>query len=264
MSDFQKHLYAIMHPNRALVASQLEPLEFGKQYSVGTKRYYEGKVLFIEVDPEFRNDYFEIEKFLKETVAHEDGTPKRTKIISSYRVLEHIDIEALGDMYVVNVSGQTIKLPKAEYEGGDSKSGEIRIIQEINPLQLLVATTQDHKTFGAQMTSEGNPKGAPKLFYTELDLDVDGFLTEWEKNPFLPPPIPGVHPQKLSAALKYLKDQPEATTTTIGLASVLDKVVYRALKEGFFVSHGEKINYYPFPSLEELQRDHYAWYRSTD
>ena len=51
MSEFKKHLYAIMHPNRALVASQLEPMEFGRQYSVGTKRYYQGKVLFIEVDP---------------------------------------------------------------------------------------------------------------------------------------------------------------------------------------------------------------------
>ena len=264
MSDYQKHLYAIMHPNRALVASQLEPMEFGRQYSVGTKRYYEGKVLFVEVDPEFRNDYFEIDKFLEQTVAHKDGSPKRTKIISSYRVLEHIDLEALGDMYVVNTSGQTLKLEKAEYEGGESKAGEIRIIQEINPLQLLVATTQDHKTFGAQMTSADNPKGAPKLFYTELDLDVDAFLKEWESNPFLPPPIPGVHPQKLSEALNYLKGESENATTTIGLASVLDKIVYRALKEGFFISHGEKTHYYPFPSLETLQRDHYSWYRATD
>lgn len=114
------------------------------------------------------------------------------------------------------------------------------------------------------MTSESNPKGAPKLFYTEIDLDVDVFLSEWEKNPFLPPPIPGVHPQKLSSALKFLKAQQEYSTVTIGLASVLDSVVYRSLKEGFFISQGENINYYPFPSVEELQRDHYAWYRSTD
>ena len=56
----------------------------------------------------------------------------------------------------------------------------------------------------------------------------------------------------------------EPRTSTIGLASVLDKVVYRSLKRGFFLSAGDKMNYYPFPSVEELQRDHYAWYRSTD
>lgn len=252
-----------MHPNRALVASQLRPLEFGKQYSVGTKRYYQGKVLFVEVDPSFRHEFFPIEEFLEQTVEHEDGTPKRTKIISSYRVLEHLDLEALGDLYAVTVQGNTLKMSKAEYQGKDD-AGQIRIVQEINPLQLLVATTQDHRSFGAHMTSSANPKGAPKLFYTEIDLDVDGFLKEWEKNPFLPPPIPGVHPQKLSSALKFLKESSENVTTTIGLASVLDQVVYRNLKEGFFISAGDKLNYYPFPSMEELQRDHYAWYRSTD
>ena len=29
MADFQKHLYLILHPNEALVASQLSPEEFG-------------------------------------------------------------------------------------------------------------------------------------------------------------------------------------------------------------------------------------------
>ena len=262
MSEYKKHLYAIMHPNRALVASQLEPLEFGRQYSVGTKRYYQGKILFAEVDPEYRNDYFAIDKFLEETVEHEDGSPKKTKIISSYRVLEHLELAAIGSLYAVTVSGNTLKIDKAEYESDES--GKIRIFQEINPLQLLVATTMDHQSFGAQMTSGEYPKGAPKLFFTQLDLDVDAFLAEWEKNPFLPPPIPGVHPQKLSSALKSLKEAKEPRTSTIGLASVLDKVVYRSLKRGFFLSAGDKMNYYPFPSVEELQRDHYAWYRSTD
>ena len=92
MADYQKYLYAIMHPNPSLVASQLEPLEFGKQYSVGTKRFYQGKLLFVEVDPAFRNDYFPIDEYLEKTVAKPDGSPKRTKIISSYRVLEHLDL----------------------------------------------------------------------------------------------------------------------------------------------------------------------------
>lgn len=260
--SFQKHLYAIMHPNRALVASQLEPMEFGKQYSVGTKRYYQGKVLFLEVDPEYRHEFFAIDEFLKETIEHPDGSPKRTKIISSYRVLEHLDMEALGALYAVTVQGNTLKLDKAEYHS--QTSDEIRIIQEINPLQLLVATTLDHRGFGSQMTAPGSPKGAPKLFFTQIDLDVDGFLGEWKSNPFLPPPIPGIHPQKLAAALQDLKAGGESQTATIGLASVLDQVVYRSLKEGFFISSGDKLNYYPFPSVEVLQRDHFAWYRSTD
>lgn len=264
MSDYKKHLYAIMHPNRALVASQLEPEEFGRAYSVGTKRYYQGKILFAEVDPEFRNDYFPIDEYLKKTVAHEDGSPKRTKIISSYRVLEHLDLEALGDVYAVSSSGQTLRIAKAEYEEEETESGEIHLIQEINPLQLLVATTKDHRAFGAHLTSGDNPKGAPKLFFTQLELDVDGFLEGWEKNPFLPTPVPGVHPQKLSDALQFLKTSKDYATVTLGLSSVFGSVLYRHLKKGFFLSAGDKMNYYPFPSLEELEKNHYSWYRSAD
>lgn len=264
MGDNKKYLYAIMHPNRALVASQLEPMEFGKQYSVGTKRYYQGKILFLEVDSAFRNPFFRIDEFLEQTVTKADGSPKRTKIISSYRVLEHLDLEALGDLYAVTVSGATLRIKKKEYEVSAAEAGTVRLIQEINPLQLLVATTQDHRTFGAQLTSGNNPKGAPKLFFTELDLDVPQFLKGWEANPFLPPPIPGIHPQKLSVALQFLNSETEYKTATLGLASVLDDVLYRSLKRGFFLSHGEKMNYYPFPSETELQRDHFAWYKSTD
>ena len=133
---------------------------------------------------------------------------------------------------------------------------------------IVIATvgpmTGPYAAFGEQMTSPGNPKGAPKLFYTEIALDVDAFLKEWEENPFLPPPIPGVHPQKLSSALRFLKESSEPQTATIGLASVLDQVVYRSLSVGFFLSSGDKMNFYRFPSEEVLQRDHYAWYRSTD
>jgi hypothetical protein len=264
MSDYQKHLYAIMHPNRALVASQLGPKDFGKMYSVGTKRYYQGKVLFAEVDINFRNDYFPIEEYLEKTVAHEDGSPKQTKIISSYRVLEHLDLDAIGNLYAATVTGQTLEIEKAEYKAPESASKDIKILQEINPLQLLIATTMDHKSFGAQMTAKDNPKGSPKLFYTQIDLNVDDFLAEWRKNPFLTPPIPGVHPQKLAGALTFLKESKKKQTSTIGLASVLDKVVYRKLTKGFFLSAGDQVSYYPFPSDTELQKNHYAWYRSTD
>ena len=264
MADYQKYLYAIMHPNPSLVASQLEPLEFGKQYSVGTKRYYQGKLLFIEVDPTYRNDYFRIDEYLEQTVAKSDGSPKRTKIISSYRVLEHLDLEALGDLYAVTPSGAALRIQKSAYVPVESEVGTIHLIQEINPLQLLVATTLDHGSFGAYLTSKNNPKGAPKLFFTELDLEVDAFLSGWEANPFLPSPIPRIHPQKLSAALKFLKTSDEYKTATLGLASVFDEVYYRNLKNGFYLAHGEKMNYYPFPSEETLKRDHFAWYRSTD
>lgn len=67
MAEFPKHLYLILYPNEALVASQLTPEEFGKHYSVGSPRHFSGKVIFAEVDIGYRNDYFRIDDYLRIT-----------------------------------------------------------------------------------------------------------------------------------------------------------------------------------------------------
>jgi hypothetical protein len=67
MADYQKHLYLILFPNEALVASQLSPEEFGKHYSIGSPRHFMGKVIFAELDISFRDDYFRIDEFLAQT-----------------------------------------------------------------------------------------------------------------------------------------------------------------------------------------------------
>lgn len=262
MSKYQKHLYAIMYPNSALVASQLPPHEFGRYYSVGTARYYSGKMMFIEVDINFRNDYFPIDEYLDLTVEHEDGTPKMTKFIASYRVLEHLDFKSLGAMSLVTVNGEVLRIERQEYKPLP-EPGRVRIIQELNPIQLLVASTYDQKELGKYLTTPNNPKGAPKLLFTQLDLNVEKFLADWKANPFLSPPIPGVHPQKLASTLEALLADGEPRTKSIGIQSVFDRVTYGGLRHGFFLAHGDDLLYYPMPSQDELQRDHYTWWKSS-
>ena len=48
---YEQHLYAIMWPNHALVASNLGPDEFGKHYTIGSSRYFHGQVVFAEIWP---------------------------------------------------------------------------------------------------------------------------------------------------------------------------------------------------------------------
>lgn len=261
--SYQKHLYAIMYPNFALVASQLEPADFGRYYSVGSARYYSGKMLFIEVDINYRNDYFATDKYLEQTVEHPDGSPKMTKFISSHRVLEHLSIEALGALYAVTVNGEVLKMEPKAYSPAPNNS-RISIIQELNPIQLLVASSYDHPTLGKFLTTPGNPRGCPRLFFTQIDLDVDGFLADWQRNPFLAAPIPGVHPQKLAAVLEALKADPQARTKSIGIQSIFDRVSYSRICNGFFVADQTDLKHYPMPSQEELQRDHYSWWKHSD
>ncbi len=110
MAQFEKHLYLILYPNEALVASQLSPEAFGKHYSIGSPRHFMGKVIFAEVDPKFRDpgDYLHIDEYLAATEKPEG--PKRTKFVKSYRVLEHVDFSALLDLYLVTTDGAVLGL----------------------------------------------------------------------------------------------------------------------------------------------------------
>lgn len=262
--SYQKHLYAIMYPNFALVASQLDPADFVRYYSVGSARYYSGKMLFVEIDINYRNDYFRIEEILAQTTEHPDGSPKMTKFISSYRVLEHLSVESMGALYACTVNGDVLRIEPQSYTPSPSNS-RISILQELNPVQLLVASSFDLVTLGKYLTTPGNPRGCPKLFFTQIDLDVDRFLADWKNNPFLAAPIPGVHPQKLATVLEALKADPQPRTKSIGIQSIFDRVSYSRIGNGFFVASEEgEFKHYPMPSQEVLQRDHYSWWKHSD
>lgn len=262
MSKYKKHLYAIMYPNFALIASQLEPKEFGRYYSVGSTRFYSGKMLFIEVDPEYRNPFFPIDEYLAQTVEHPDGSPKMTKFISSYRVLEHIDNSALGTLYLVTTSGDVLPIERKPYVS-TSPHPKVRIIQELNPIQLLVASTYGKVDLGKYLTTPGNPRGCPRLFFSEIILDAEKFVSDWKSNPFINAPFPGLHPQKLAQTLEELMSDPTPRTKSIGIQSIFDKLIYARCK-GFYVACGEDLIHYPMPSQELLQKEHFTWWKHSD
>ncbi len=63
--EYKNRLYLILHPDSALVASQLNPEQFAKHYVAGSSRHYEGKVIFASIDINFRNPYFDIAKGIR-------------------------------------------------------------------------------------------------------------------------------------------------------------------------------------------------------
>lgn len=265
MSDptYKKYLYAIMWPNKALVASMLAPDEFGKHYTIGSSRYFQGQVLFVEIDPEFRHDYFPIDKILEEVKPKPDGSPKRTKFISSYRVLEHLDFSAFGSLYVTSVEGKVLELKQAPYQKANDP-GYIRVYQEICPLNAIVLTYLTPRKFGSFITDPDQPKMAPKLMFTQIDLNIDEFLQNLEKNPFHGSPIPNIHPHKLREQIKELKGNPHKQIKGISLDSAFGRISFLRLRTGFWFAFRDELVFYPIPSLEELERDHFHWLRSLD
>ena len=256
-----KYLYAIMHPNHALVASMLPPEQFGQHYTVGSSRYFHGQVVYAEIDIDYRHDYFAIDEALESVVPKADGSPKRTKFISSYRVLEHIDLDAFKSLYVTSSVGEVLELTRGSYDR-EHEPGFIRTFQEICPVGMIVLSFMDPPEFGQYVTKPGAPKGAPKVFFTQIDLNIDEFLAAFEVDPFLTSPVPNVHPHKLRDQILEMRANPSKGVKGISLDSVLGRISFLQLRTGFWLAHDEELLFYEIPDRAALEHDHYKWFRS--
>jgi hypothetical protein len=259
MND-QNRIYMVLHPNATLIASQLDPALFARHYTTGSSRHYSGKVIFAEVDASFRNDYFDIENILKDLKPHEDGRPKSTKFIASYRVLEHVDLSAIGRLYLSTEEGHCIGLERGDYDLSHKES--VRIYAEIEPMHMLVMSKLTPPDFGARITDPGHSKAAPKQFYTQLNIDIPEFLEEFERNPFTPSPITALHPSTIRDGFLDMMSRTEKRSKGLALDSNLDSMSYRLLKHGFtFSTKGESI-FYPLPSHREIEAKNLKFWRT--
>ena len=89
------HLYLTCYRSEALIASQLEPEDFGTYMAVGTEKLTLGQLMFFEINPDLKSDYFDLARARKECVPHPDGRPKASLYISIYRVMEHVGLAGL-------------------------------------------------------------------------------------------------------------------------------------------------------------------------
>ena len=260
MDQYQKHLYLILYPNEALVASQLSPDAFAKHYSVGSPRHFMGKVIFAEVDVDYRDpaDYLRIDEYLRQTEKPEG--PKRTKFVKSYRVLEHIDFSALMRLYLVTTDGAALGLDKSDELIDYDDEPRVRVYQELAPLQLLVASNLNPHRFGCYITEQSWSKGAPKIFFCQYDIDVESVVQSGGIG-YGAGPLPNVNPTNLPTALKELQENPGKRTKTISLNPNLDAMSYKAIQPGFWFADVRSTVFYRMPTMDELHERHYAWWR---
>jgi hypothetical protein len=258
--DYEKRLYMVLYPNTALIASHFDPEMFARHYTSGSSRHYSGKVIFAEVDVDYRNDFFDIENILNDLKPHTDGRPKATKFIASYRVLEHVDFSAIGRLYISTEEGHCIGLDKG---GCDNiKDKPIRVYAEIAPMRMLVMSKLNLKDFGLYITDPNNNKSAPKQFYTQLNIDLVEFLEEFEKNPFRPSPIPSLHPSTIRDGFHELMAHPDKNSKGLALDSSMDNISYRLLKNGFAFAAKEECLFYILPDSSTIEATNLKFWRT--
>ncbi|HET7740377.1 MAG TPA: hypothetical protein VFL67_07015 [Mycobacterium sp.] len=256
---YAKHVYLILYPNEALVASQLSPEAFAKHYSIGSPRHFTGKVIFAELDPAYRNDYLRVDEYLAQT--EKPAGPKRTKFVKSYRVLEHVEFSALQKLYLVTTDGAVLGLDASPVPDTSGEESRVRVYQELCPIRLLVASNLDPATFGRYITEESWSKGAPKIFFCQYDIDVEGVVARNEVYGFNMGPLPNVNPSNLPLALKELHEDPDKKTKTISLNPNLDSMSYKAIQPGFWFADAHAAVFYRMPTMDELHDNYYPWWR---
>ncbi len=249
------HLYLSLVPE-ALIASMLTPEEFGNYYAVGTQKKSSGQAIFFEVDPDFRSKYFRINEGISRCVPHEDGTPKASIYISVYRVLEHVKLSALRELFLVTQDGRTLGLePNKAIPALDEG---LHLYKEIAPVSPLIASRLNPLEFYDLIVK--NPTSLvtlPAIVFTELRLD------ELAEDPEMGQvgDLPYRNMDHLREVLMDMQTKPVAT-------KMVDRVspatfAYRTVKNGFYVGNETNMLYYPMPSNEELRDINYRWWRSA-
>ncbi len=250
-----RYLYLSLIPE-SLIASMLPPEEFGNYYAVGRHSRSRGQALFFEVDAAKLNGSFDLSLMETNCVAHTDGTPRRSTYIAVYRVLERIPLEALGRLYLSTNDGKTIGLEAAPFE--DEGEGQAHLYQEICPMRPRVASSLAPRAFCARVTNPEFPVYVPKLVFAEL------ILRQLKTDPRAEDPgeLPYGNLEHLRDCLDAVRRDPEKKTK-LALRQMRGELLYRTVRNGFFVGGGDELRYYPMPSRERLENEYRNWWRSA-
>jgi hypothetical protein len=240
----------------ALIASMLPPEDFCAYFAVGTKKRASGQAILFEVSSEFESDYFDLSNLEKRCAPHSDGTPKHSLYLCIYRVLEHLPLKALKNLYLVTRDARILQLQKTSQI--TSTMMKLHLYQELCPVSPLVASALDPREFCRFMTNPAQPIHVPKLFFSELRLGELGINPEAEGVRDLPYKAL----MHLRDCLKDIKSNPQKHTKTVDRIPPRSDL-YRLVESGFYIGGQEEIYFYPFPSESELEDKYHAWWRSA-
>lgn len=249
------HLYLSTIPE-ALIASMLDPLDFGAYFAVGTEKKARGQAQYFSVDRGFSSDYFPMAEIEARCVPHADGGPKLSVYLSIYRVLEHVPLKAIGSLFLATRDGRVLEIPPSKDLPRFDKG--FRMYQEICPVTPRVVSSLDPREFCAFMTDARRSIHVPKLLFAELSI---GELAENpETGSIRDLPYPNI--EHLRSCISELQKGSRKSTKTVDRLAQPD-FQYRMLENGFFLGDGAEVRYYPLPSEQELQTTHYVWWRSA-
>ncbi|NLJ94318.1 MAG: hypothetical protein GX326_02305 [Clostridiaceae bacterium] len=264
MTNYNPHLYMVLFPNQALVLSQLEAGPFSLRYSFGSTSQYEGKMIFAEIDINYRHPYFPIDDALELLKPHKDGSPKATKYVSTYRVLEHVDLDAIQSVYLCNADGSIHRLEEGKFETDEQEFTDrtFNLFLEVAPVSMITLSSYNMEEYGNWMTEDSNFVHVPRICFMDMRFDLEQFMEKFKQNPFTPSPIVGIHPAKLRDAVLDLARRKNKYVKGLTLHNALSQQSYSSIKNGILFMDTENKKFFPMPDLGKIEKENYSFFRS--
>lgn len=249
----KKFIYLCFTPE-SLVASHLPPSEFGNYLATGTRKRLHGQAIFLELD-QSKIKNFPIEYMNERLIPYENGEPKRSLYLSIYRALESTPLAAMKNLYLATDDGKVLEINSSSYTSHDKEV--IHLYQQLNPISTRVASKLSPPEFINFLTNPLKPVSAPRIFFVDLKLNQ---LALDPKAPIHNLPYP--NPDHLRLCLSTLISSKKRLTKTVIRHFNCD-LSYRTIENGFYLGDQDSFLYYPFPSIEKLEREYYSWWRSA-
>lgn len=250
------HLYLSLIPE-ALIVSMLPPEEFGMYYSVGYSKKSRGQAMFVELDPDFRHEFFPIDQAIAKCVPHDDGSPKKSVYVATYRVLEHIPLTDIDLLYLVTKYGESLKLSRSN--DFPSKEAGLYLYQEIAPVTNLVASRLQPLDMYKFLTQDPDSMiHLPAICFVELRLGELADNPEFGEVGDLP--YDGIY--QLREVLVELQTKRIHTKIVDRVHTV--EYPYRMIDSGIYIGNREELVFFPLPSREKLRNEYYRWWRSAN
>jgi hypothetical protein len=249
------NLYLSMLPE-SLVASMLPPEEFGAYLAVGTEKRSRGPAIYFELSRSLKSEYFDLSDVEKRCVPHPNGDPKHSVYLSIYRVLEHVPMSAIKDLFLVTRDGRVLRLTASDKM--PSSPQKYHLYQEIGPVHPSIVSTLDPKAFSAFITDPKSSIQVPRILFMDLRL---GELADNPETGNIRD-LPYSQIEHLRGCLIQLRKAPGKHTKTVDRMHPVD-LPFRTVQTGLFLGDREQCRYYPFPSSADLQTKYYEWWRSA-
>jgi hypothetical protein len=248
------HLYLLCYQGEALVASHLEPEAFGAYMATGTQKHTSGNLMFFELDPDVKSDFLKIDAVKALCLPHHDGSPRRSKYASIYRVLEHLPLNTYRNLHLVTRDGRVLALSPQSY-AAPVNAAPVHLYTELAPVTPRVVSSLDPQEFVRFITNPANPVHVPRILFADslIEREADGSLAGY---------LPYANPAHIVDCIESLGRGKGKITKTVERNPALI-AFYRTIGRGFFLGDSTGVVFYPFPSKDDLEDRHHLWWRSA-